>query len=71
MIWLQQFWAARGDTVIAGILIAVGGSVAAWLLLRAWRVVAIVLGAVIRLLYWLLVGWWASKIRRWITGSPW
>ncbi len=71
MIWLYQFWAAKGDTVIAGIAIAIGGSVAAWLLLRVWRVVAMVLGALFRFVYWLLIGWWASKIRRWITGSPW
>jgi hypothetical protein len=71
MTWLHQFWAANGDTVLVGILIAVGGSAAAWLLLRAWRVVAIVLGAVFRFLYWLLIGWWASTVRRWITGSPW
>ncbi|KQV08156.1 hypothetical protein [Leifsonia sp. Root112D2] len=71
MIWFDQFWAANGDTVIAGILIAIGSSVAAWLLVRAWRAVATILGAIFRLLYWLLIGWWMSKLRRWVTGSPW
>jgi hypothetical protein len=71
MIWVQQFWAARGDTVLVGILIAIGAAAAIWILSRIWRIVAMVLGGFLRFIYWLLIGWWASKLRRWVTGSPW
>lgn len=71
MGWLHNFWALEGDSVIAGILVIVGASIVAWFLLRAWRVVAFVFGSVIRFFYWALIGWWSSRIRRWITGAPW
>jgi hypothetical protein len=71
MIWIHQFWAAKGDTVLVGIMIAVGAAGAIWMLSRIWRVVAIMLGAILRFIYWSLIGWWASKVRRWATGSTW
>jgi hypothetical protein len=71
MDWLHHFWTLEGESVIAGIAIIVGASIVAWLLLRAFRVMALILGSVLRFLCWALIGWWSSKVRRWITGAPW
>lgn len=29
------------------------------------------LGAILRGVYWLLIGWWVARIRRAIIGTPW
>jgi hypothetical protein len=69
--WLSQFLMNNGQTIITGILITVGGVATVGILRKAWWLVALVVAALFQFLYWALIGWWASKIRRWITGSPW
>ena len=67
-IWFSEFWSRHGDQVLVGVLITVGGACAIWLLIRVWRALMYLAGAILRLLYWTLVGWWASKLKRWIFG---
>jgi hypothetical protein len=71
MTWISQFLATNGNAIIVGILIIAGGALLVTALTHTTRLIAIVLLAILRFVYWALVGWWASKIRRWITGSPW
>jgi hypothetical protein len=71
MEWFEPFWGRHGETVITGILITVGAALAGWILLKAWKVVWAVVTWLSRGVYWLLIGWWVAKLRRWITGSPW
>ena len=71
MTWISQFLATNGNAIIVGILIVAGGALLVTAFRHTTRLIAIVLGAILRFVYWALIGWWASKIRQWITGSPW
>jgi Na+-transporting NADH:ubiquinone oxidoreductase subunit NqrB len=63
------FWAAHGDEVIVGIAIVLGAGALGWLLLKAWRILLAVVGAVLRFVFWALIGSWARPLwRKYVTG---
>ena len=68
---LGAFWDTHADLVLAQILSTVGAAVLLALLLRVWRVAWSVVTWIGNAVYWMLIGWWVARIRRWITGSTW
>lgn len=68
---VSAFWNSHGDLIVTNVVIAVATTAAAAVLLWLWRVVWTIVRWVAAGVYWLLIGWWVGRIRRWVTGSLW
>lgn len=68
---VSTFLTSHGDLIITNVVIAVATTAAAAVLLWLSRIVWTIVKWVVAGVYWLLIGWWVARIRRWVTGSMW
>lgn len=68
---VDAFLSSHGEVILAHVVAAVATTVAAAVLLWLWRIVWVIAKWAAAGVYLLLIGWWVTRIRRWVTWSMW